>query len=461
MLDGKLRYFCAYSVNMPTDLMLPAQSNGAKTAKTLQNNVSRRDTTCFVELRAEMTMHILMITHHRLWRAAYRSRVMAEGLARRGHEVTLMVVSDENRRHFDDEVSNGVRIVQSPDLFWGRGRSGWDPLSILRRNRWLQNDDSPYDVIHLFETRPATIFPGLAARKRLGAPLIIDWIDWWGRGGIINLNRPWWYRKIFAGLETFFEEHYRTRADASTVISYGLRDRATGLGVPADSIVHLRNGGELDKFRPVPMVDARRKLSLPEDTFIVGYAAQDTFFDLDPMFEGFAKFANRIDKPAMFAMSGNAPARSRRAVQQFGLGKRANFLGYLSTEDYATFLPACDVLAVPFPGTIYNIGRWPGKFGEYAASGRPIVFNPEGDLKDFTGDLAPGIACEFTADAFADAFQALYDDADLKTKLGKRARELAQSHLDWEMVVDRLEELYVRTTTTPHGVNTGARSQAI
>lgn len=394
-------------------------------------------------------MRILMITHHRLWRAAYRSRVMAAGLVRRGHDVTLMVVSDDNRLAFDDEVSDGVRIVQSPDLFWGRGRSGWDPVSIYRRHRWLRRHRSDYDVIHLFETRPATVFPGLAERRRSGAKLVIDWIDWWGRGGIINLNRPKWYQVLLGGLETFFEEHYRTRADATTVISYGLRDRAIGLGVPANSILHLRNGGELDRFHPQPVAEARRKLSLPKDTFIVGYAAQDTFFDLDPMFEGFKLFADRIDRPAIFAMSGNAPAPARRAVERLGLGDRARFLGYLSSDDYATFLPASDVLAVPFPATTYNIGRWPGKFGEYAAAGRPIVFNPEGDLRDFTGENAPGIACDFTAKAFADAFQALYDDEELRTRLGRRAREVAESRLDWETVIDRLEQLYTGIAEAP------------
>lgn len=401
-------------------------------------------------------MRILMITHHRLWRAAYRSRVMAAGLARRGHDVTLMVVSDTNRFRFEDEMSDGVRIVQSPDLFWGRGRSGWDPVSILRRKRWLKRHAGKFDLIHLFETRPATVFPGLALQRRLGVPLVIDWIDWWGRGGIINLNRPRWYRILFAGLETFFEEHYRTRADATTVISYGLRDRAIGLGVSADSILHLRNGGELDRFRPIPIQEARQTLSLPEDAFIVGYAAQDTFFDLDPMFEGFKLFAERIDRPTIFAMSGNAPARSRQTVERLALGDSARFLGYLSSDDYATFLPGCDVLAVPFPNTVYNIGRWPGKFGEYAAAGRPIVFNPEGDLRDFTGDAAPGIACEFTAESFADAFQALYEDDALRDRLGRRARDIAESQLDWEMVVDRLERLYMETIEAPGRTSPGA-----
>jgi len=388
-------------------------------------------------------MRILLIVHHRRWRAAYRSRVIAGELARRGHQITLMVTADKERWRFGDTIeADGVRVIESPDLTWGRLRSGWDPICALRRVFWVWQNGQTYDLIHLFETRPATIFPGLVVQGRFGTTTVIDWIDWWGRGGTISVNRPLWYRILFAWFETFFEEHFRTYADGTTTISYGLRGRAIGLGIDPGTILHIRNGANLTLFAPRPMQDGRRRLGLPTDAFIIGYSAQDTFFDLDPVFGSVRRLVDGGIN-AMIVMSGHAPPRVKRSIARFGLEARARFLGYLSWDDYPWFLPSCDALACPFPPTIYNLGRWPGKFGEYCAAGRPIVFNPHGDLADFaTGDQVPGIPCAFETTAFAEAFRKLHDSRSLRERLGAIARSRAVADFDWRTVVDRLEHFY-------------------
>ena len=160
-----------------------------------------------------------------------------------------------------------------------------------------------------------------------------------------------------------------------------------------------------------------------------------------------AKCPNR-NINAMIVMSGYAPPRVKRSIARFGLEARARFLGYLSWDDYPWFLPSCDALACPFPPTKYNLGRWPGKFGEYCAAGRPIVFNPHGDLADFaTGDQVPGIPCPFDAAAFAAACRKLHESPSLGDRLGAIARSRAVADFDWRNVVDRLEHFYGEVIT--------------
>jgi glycosyltransferase involved in cell wall biosynthesis len=388
-------------------------------------------------------MRILLIVHHRRWRAAYRPRVIAGELARRGHQITMVVTADKERWRFRETIeADGVRVVESPDMTWGRLRAGWDPVCALRRVFWLWQNGEAYDLIHLFETRPGTILPGLVERWRSGATTVIDWIDWWGRGGSISVKRPMWYRVLFAWVETFFEEHFRTYADGTTTISYGLRNRAITLGIDPSTILHVRNGADLKLFVPRPMEEGRRRLGLPADAFIIGYSAQDTFFDLDPVFHGLRQIVEGGIN-AVIAMSGHAPPRVKRSIARLGLEARARFLGYLSWDDYPWFLSSCDVLVCPFSFTISNLGRWPGKFAEYCAAGRPVVFNPHGDLGDFgTGDRVPGVSCAFDAAAFTAAFRQLYESPGLRDRLGAIARALAVSDFAWGDVVDRLERFY-------------------
>src|SRR6202521_5382291 len=140
-----------------------------------------------------------------------------------------MTISTKARWGFTEEVVDGVRVLQTPDLFWGLGRTGWDFWDTCARILRL-GGAGQWDVVHAWDCRPVVILPALYARfvgSRTGR-LVIDWCDWWGRGGTQDERRQSWL-KLLGPYETFFEEAFRTKADGTTVISKALRDRAIGL----------------------------------------------------------------------------------------------------------------------------------------------------------------------------------------------------------------------------------------
>ena len=390
---------------------------------------------------------ILMISHQRLFKAWLRPGILARGLVENGHRVTMMVIADKARFRFARSTIDGVDVIETPDLTSGRLRSGWDPLSAWRRARCVRRLESDYDLIHLFETRPATIYPGLAAQRRFKVPLVIDWIDWWGRGGLIEINRPAWYRFLFEPMETYYEEHFRTRADASTVMCHGLVERAVGLGVARETILHLRNGADHERFRPRAMAEMRSQLGLAPDAFIAGFASLDSFFDLEPMLRGFHQLV-ADGAPARLLLIGKSDARVQARVRAMGLAAHTDYSGFAPDDIYPHYLNACNVLLMPFPETNYNIGRWPNKFGEYLASGRPVIFNAVGDLQDFdlADENAVGIACGNSAEAFGAALRRLYDSPELTERLGENARRAALAELDWARQFARLDSLYAEVT---------------
>jgi hypothetical protein len=55
-----------------------------------------------------------------------------------------------------------------------------------------------------------------------------------------------------------------------------------------------------------------------------GYSAQDSFFDLDPVFESVRQLIGGGIN-AMLVMSGHAPPRVRRSIARFGLESGARF----------------------------------------------------------------------------------------------------------------------------------------
>lgn len=147
-------------------------------------------------------------------------------LARFGHTVTLLTISPRARWTVRRVERDGVTIVETPDLLWGVGRTGWDLFDTLVR-LWLVRQ-AEVDVVHAWDCRPVVILPALLARRRLadkGGRLVIDWADWWGRGGT-QAERPGRAKHLYGRVETFFEEAFRTRADGTTVASLALARRA-------------------------------------------------------------------------------------------------------------------------------------------------------------------------------------------------------------------------------------------
>jgi glycosyltransferase involved in cell wall biosynthesis len=384
-------------------------------------------------------MKLLFINHHTWSKSVHRATELARQLVKHGHSVTLMVISDQNRFLFHESLEEGVEVIHSPDLLSGRLRTGWDPYCALARLLKLVSTKSEYDLVYLFETRPATILPGMVFAKLRGIPMIIDWIDWWGRGGLITVNRPKWYRYLFGWIETFFEEQFRRFGKGNTVISKGLFHRAQGLGINEKDLLLLRPGINGDGIEQLSTFEARQRLRMGHSGFLVGFGSQDTFLDMSELVKGFRLFSQN-EPSAKLLILGKVTNQLKRSFREHELEHLVIMPGFVSHEDYPYYLQACNTLVVPFSEKNYNLGRWPNKFGDYLLSGRPIVFNAYGDLKDFVRDDGPGINCEFHAEAFQNSFARLAADVDLQTTLGKNARRICEFEFRWG---DRINSLVV------------------
>ena len=158
-------------------------------------------------------MRLLYLTHNVTWKGGgvfFTAYHQGRHLVQRGHEVVLLSISPDHRRGFHEHVSNGVRIIETPDLLSGRGRSGWDPSDVLRRIGFLRGQD--FDLIHGFESRPVVAIPGLYLRQARRIPLVLTWADWFGRGGK-GTERGRGLSLVMGPLENWCEEYFYPRAD--------------------------------------------------------------------------------------------------------------------------------------------------------------------------------------------------------------------------------------------------------
>jgi len=388
-------------------------------------------------------MKILLINHHDTRKTMhFRPGFFARKLALKGHEVTVLCLSDARRFGFELDIQDGVHYVRSPDLFWGKLRTGWDPWSLVNRIHLLRRRE--FDLVHAFETRPATIHPVRSYLRRCPGPLVMDWIDWWGRGGLIREQRPGWYRILFGRLETFYEEHFRTLADGTTVISHALGERAVALGVPRETIYWIPNGAPVEEFSVVPPGTHRREFGLPLDATILADSALDVTIGMDLLMETL-KCVAREHPAVLFMMTGAKQRELTALAGRHGVAAYFRHLGRLPFGELGKALSCADLFVMPFRDCVANRGRWPGRIGSYMALGRPIVSNPVGEVALLMGQERIGLLAAETPDAFAGKILTLVRDGVLRQELGANARQLAERRFTWDCVVADLERCYKAT----------------
>ena len=366
---------------------------------------------------------------------------MGKHLVRRGHEVSLVVTADRRKAGIVDSDWDGVRVIETPDLLWGKLRSGWDPWGLVNRLYRLGCEKTTFDLIHCFETRPATIYPALFYRKRHPAPLLTDWNDWWGRGGVIDEFRPKWYRTLFGPLETYYEEAFRTRADGLTVISTALRDRAIRLGVPPENICQISGGAFLDLFPCRTLRECREKVGLPATDILLGYSSMDSHAEMDTMMRVLSLVARRFPTVRLL-ITGKTDRRIVEIARAHDVADRLHLTGVLPFRDLGWFMGAVNLFVLPFPPKIYNIGRWPNKIGDYMSLGRPVVSNPVGDIKTLFEEHDIGLLARWDAEEFAEKVIRLIQNPAEADRLGRNAREVAVAKFDWSVLTRTLEDFY-------------------
>ncbi len=383
-------------------------------------------------------MRILYLNHNVIWRSTFfRCIHFARHLVERGHDITIYTIHPHRRSGIEESHIHGVRVVQFPDWLWGIGRSGWDLYDLQQRLQRIKGET--YDLVHAFDSRPVVIHPARALQKR-GVPMVLDWADWWGRGGIIEERNNPLLRWSFGAIETWYEEHFRTLADATTVISEALKQRAIRLGVNPDTILKLNSGADVEHLHVVDKQEARKALGFSPDWKMFGFMGF-VHFDLDLVLQAFTRIY-RAHPEARLLLAGKPSPLVAQWIRQEGLGAAILDLGVVPYDRLPQTLGCADVFLLPFARKQANIGRWPNKVGDYMAMGRPIITSPVGEMETLFKAEPIGRLADDRADAFADAAWAVAADAQACSTMGAAARTAAELRYSWKFLADQLHDFY-------------------
>ena len=385
-------------------------------------------------------LKILYITHSVSWTgggAFFRALHLAKGMAKLGHQATVLSISRNGRFLFSEKELGDVTIVGSPDLFSGQARSGWDLWNTITRIWFLRS--RRYDIVHCLDCRPAVIFPGLFAKYFRSSKLVIEWLDWFGRGGTAS-ERRFVIRLFMVPIETFFEERFRKHADGTIGLGAPLTQRARDMGI-SHNVINILHGCDTQGIKAFSKHDSRKALGLRTGLSYVGYLGRMRE-DAIRLFAGLIReLRKKYSIDVVGVLIGNSAFHVDKFIGQ-DITDSVIRTGWIEYEKVNLYLSACDVLALPFENSVARRSIWPSKLNDYLSVGRPVLSTDLVVLSDIIRNAEVGVLAENTVESLAYRCAELLTDPNKMTILGNNARKLAETTLSWKTICNTVDKFY-------------------
>ena len=156
-------------------------------------------------------------------------------------------------------------------------------------------------------------------------------------------------------------------ADAVITVSTGLRDAVIALGIPPEKVVVLRNGVDLDAFRPVDRPAARAALGFSRPTLLsVGHLIERKGHALT-----IEALAALPDWQLLIVGSGPDRAALEALARRLAVADRVSFLGQVPHAQLPAYYTAADLLVLASERE-----GWANVLLESMACGTPVVASP-------------------------------------------------------------------------------------
>jgi glycosyltransferase involved in cell wall biosynthesis len=223
------------------------------------------------------------------------------------------------------------------------------------------------------------------------------------------------------------------------VVSDPIRQELLERGLPGERIVVNPNAVDPDYFRPgCGGEQVRQQIGVDHSHIVVAFVGSFSHWHGIAVLEAAIKctLQGNLGTPIRFLLIGEGPlhAEMRRGLQEFERAGEVIFTGMVKHGQVPSYLDAADILVsphVPLPDGRPFFGS-PTKLFEYMAMRKGIIASRLDQLAEVLTHnetallVTPGNVQELVA-----AIRLLASDERLRSRLGKRAREVAMERHTW------------------------------
>ena len=369
-------------------------------------------------------------------------RALSEGLARRGHQVTVLTADwglEKRQKAQEGEVTaerspfgwrrneNGVQAIYLPT--WMRYRTvSWNPAVKRYCRARLQN----FDVVHIFGLYELLGPAVAAASRKRGLPYVLEPI-----GMFVPIVRNLWLKRMYHAIWG-----RKLLEGASAVVATSEQESeelATG-GVARARVTLRRNGVEAPASWP-QMGTFRKARGISNDVKLVLFLGRLSIKKSpDLLLRAFAELSRRSTGPPMtlvFAGPDEGGVRTEldQMATQLGVSTKVQFAGPVFGETKWAAYRDADVFVLPSQNE--NFGN---TAAEAVAAGTPVIVTEQCGIAPLLAEEA-GLVVRHDAAALSEALERILGDSELRERLAAGCANVT-SRLGWEEPVSKMEMLY-------------------
>ena len=360
---------------------------------------------------------------------------LAEGLAKRGHEVVVAIPSDQIHSYHKERKGVQLEGVESISLKWFHNDAYFSPFP-GKAVRHIFETFRP-EIAHIQDHYPLSRVVVQAARlnhvKSVGTNHFMPenlaaYSGWLARIKPLHNWIGWsWMLEVY------------NRVDIATAQSKNAAEliRKEGLRVP---VFPVSCGIDLERFYPDPQTDrnaCRERYGLDPNRKVFLFVGRvDAEKKLDVLLRAMSHLS-RDDIQLAIAGRGEALAGLQALADELNLGDRVRFTGFIPNEDLHVLLNSVDIFVMPSEAELLSLATL-----EAMASGRPVLLANAVALPELVSVGVNGYLFKpGDAQDAAKYMDLLASQPECWPEMGKASLEKAQFH-GLDHTVGQYEMLY-------------------
>ncbi len=326
---------------------------------------------------------------------------------------------------------HGVRIV---NVDVGKNPGLRHVPLVLRRLRAAVREYSPH-VVHIFKPKG---YAGAICTWLLMSgfrSVVLDCDDWEGWGGWNNVkNYPWLVKEYIDRQEKWLIRG----APVVTTASRALQNRAIELRNSPKGVFYIPNcGGSPDTLTAQATAlsmtgeQAKKSFDLP-DAPVIFYSGHFEVRDEIMFFSRAAAWAGGKFGATIVVVGDGPELAHMKAFFSQQKEVQARFFPRLPYDRFVQLIAASDIAAFPYPDDPIYHAKCSARIIDYMSMGKAVVSTAVGQNNDYILSGESGILTAPGEErSFAEGIERLLADSELRSRLGRKARQRVQEKFSW------------------------------
>lgn len=377
----------------------------------------------------------------------------AKQLKKFGHEVTILTAMPNYPKGeiFDEykgkkvvrEEIDGIKIVRT-SIYATKEKSFTKRLrnylsftfsSVFTGAKYIEKQD-----VIITESPPLFLgWSGYVLSKKKKAKFIFNVSDLWPESAV---KLDVLHNKALIKASTWLEEFCYRKASAVTGQTQGIVDNIVNRGFDKNKVHLITNGVDTEFFKKENRDENFRKEIGIDGKFALCYAG------IHGLAQGLEVIINAAEivkehEGIQIVFIGDGPEKNKliNMVKQKGM-KNVTFLPVQPKANMPRIIASMDATIIPLKKLDIFKGALPSKMFEALASELPIVLAVEGEAEKLINSAKAGIVAEpENHKEIAKAILKLYNDEELRNKLGDNGRKYVIDNYSRESISRKLEKI--------------------